>query len=150
MTIEPIEKRERAASLKGLHFLKWYVMSLGCWIVGEALVGTLAAVLLRVHFEKLFMPAAVWLLPPLLSLPLINYSWSLSERPRARALMFSLAVFVLFLMCLIAISYSCSKLFDPESTRYLIPVGIVGLLFSTIGAYFISNRSFNRATNMQQ
>jgi hypothetical protein len=121
-------------------FTKWYFLSLLVWIAGETLIWALVVAFLKLSLGAILVPALLWLLPPVISLPLIFRSWKYSKQPRSRILVFVTATFIFFLLCLVALSLTSYSLFRSKWSTLILPGGIVGILIATATAYFVSTR----------
>lgn len=132
--------------ISGRQFFRWYLVALLYWVAGEVLVSILLKLFLKASLETLVVSSAIWLITPISTLPVVYYSWSLLDRPKFRALVFSLSVMLIFLTSLLAIRISFVRLgiSSQEYAQGLVPVGLVGAVFASVVTYIYVFRKLRR------
>jgi cytochrome bd-type quinol oxidase subunit 2 len=130
----------------GKEFFRWYLTALLYWMAGEIIVSIAVRLFSKASFESLVVALALWFAPALLSLPVIYYSWLLTDRPKLRAFVFSLSVMLLSLGCILAtrVSWVRIGLSSQEFAHDLVPVGVVGAFLTSVSAYILCLLKFTR------
>jgi hypothetical protein len=130
----------------GRQFFRWYLIALLYWVAGEVLVSITLKLFLKVSLQALVLSSAIWLIAPTSTLPMVYYSWSLLDRPKLRALVFSFSVMLIFLTSLLAIRVSLVRLgiSSQEYAQGLMPAGLVGAVFASVVTYIYLIRKLRR------
>ncbi len=119
-------------------FINWYLRLMLYWVAFQVGVSAFLIIVVKTPSKIVMQLFGVWLLPTLFAAPLICGSWLLVHRPKLRALVFSLAIFVFSAFDLLATSYSGLKLgmMGSEFAKDMLIAGIGLVPFCTVVAYF--------------